>query len=116
MTNVDTDIETKKANPSGAYNDPDEVLNDDTLSREEKIAILREWHYDAMRLQESEAENMAGGEPDRLRSGSNALLKLDVSPVKEADPKSEPPESTLAKAKRYLSSCFEAIRGGGKSH
>lgn len=113
MTNVDTGIEEKKLNPSSAYNDPREVLNDKALSRDDKIAVLREWYYDALRLQESEAENMSGGEPDRLRSVSNALLELGVSSVKEGDPKAEPKSSAFGKAKRYLANCVDAVRGIG---
>lgn len=114
MTNIDTDVEAKMTNPSGSYSDPKEVLADKSLSRDEKIAILREWHYDAMRLQESEAENMSGGEPDRLRSVSNALLELGVSPVKEADPKGEAKSSPLDKAKRYFSNAMDSFRGKDK--
>lgn len=113
MTNIDTDVEAKKLNPSSAYNDPREVLGDKSLSRDEKISILREWYYDALRLQESEAENMSGGEPDRLRSVSNALLELGVSPVKEADPKGEAKSSPMSKAKRYFSKAMDTIRGKG---
>lgn len=116
MTNIDSDIEAKKLNPSASYDDPKDVLSDKSLSRDEKISILREWYYDALRLQESEAENMSGGEPDRLRSVSNALLELGVSPVKEADPKGEAKSSTLDKAKRYISNTVSAIRGGDKAH
>jgi hypothetical protein len=79
-------VEEKKVNPSVSYNHPSDVVSDQTLTRDEKIAILREWHYDAVRLQESASENMTGGEPDRLRSVSNALLELDVSPAAELDP------------------------------
>jgi len=119
MTNTDTNntsVEDKKQNPSASYNDPADVLSDQKLSREEKIAILREWHYDAMRLQESESENMSGGEPDRLRSVSKALLELGVSPVKEGDSKVAAKSSHLEKAKRYLSNAVEAFRGKGKAH
>jgi hypothetical protein len=119
MTNTDTNdtsVDAKKQNPSGSYNDPADVLTDKDLSRDEKIAILREWYYDAMRLQESEGENMSGGEPDRLRSVSKALLELGVSPVKEADPKGEAKSSHLETAKRYLSNAMDALRGKGKAH
>ena len=114
MTNTESDVEAKKVNPSSSYNDPKEVLSDNSLSRDEKIAILREWYYDALRLQESEGENMSGGEPDRLRSVSNALLELGVSPVKEADPKGEAKSSPLDKAKRYVSKAMDTLRG--KAH
>jgi len=116
MTNTDTDVDAKKVNPTSSYNNPDEVLQDKSLSREEKIAILREWHYDALRLQESESENMSGGEPDRLRSVSNALLELGVSPAKEADPKAEAKSSALNRAKRYVTGAMDTIRGKNKAH
>ena len=84
-------VEEKKVNPSACYNHPDEVLNDGALTRDEKIAVLREWHYDAVRLQESAAENMTGGESDKLHSVSNALLKLGVEPAAELDPHAPKP-------------------------
>jgi hypothetical protein len=108
-----TDVESKKLNPSGAYNHPEQVLEDESLSRAQKIEILREWYYDALRLQESAGENMTGGEEDRLRAVSQALLKLDVSPVKEADPKAEARTSPLRKAKRYISNAVDALRNRG---
>jgi len=116
MTNIDSNVEDKKLNPSGSYDDPKDVLEDKSLSRDERIAILREWYYDALRLQESEAENMSGGEPDRLSSVSKALLELGVSPVKEADPKAEAKSSTLDKAKRFVSNAMDSIRGKSKAH
>jgi hypothetical protein len=79
-------VEAKKVNPTASYSHPNDVLDDAALARDQKIAILREWHYDAVRLQESASENMTGGEPDRLRSVSNALLALGVSPAAELDP------------------------------
>lgn len=96
-------VEEKKVNPSSSYNHPDEVLSDTALTREEKIAVLREWHYDAVRLQESAAENMTGGESDRLHSVSNALLKLGVEPAAELDPHSPKP-SLLSRILRRFSS------------
>ena len=82
---IKDDFEHKKVDPRSAYRHPDLVLADKALTREQKIEILREWHYDATRLQESEAENMSGGEPDMLRAVSNALLKLGVAPAGEKD-------------------------------
>lgn len=113
MTN--TDVESKKVNPTAAYHHPDDVVADAKLSRKEKVAILREWHYDATRLQESDGENMTGGEPDRLRSVSNALLKLGVSPAKEADPNGEARSSPLRKVHRYITKAVETLRGGKRA-
>jgi hypothetical protein len=78
-------IEEKKVNPSVSYGWPKNVLSDGALTRMEKIAILRQWHYDAVRLQESATESMTGGEPDRLQSVSNALLSIGISPAQESD-------------------------------
>ena len=111
---MNTDVEDKKVNPSSSYGNPDEVVNDPKLSRAEKIEILREWHYDAMRLQESAGENMDGGEPDRLHSVSNALLKLGVSPAKENDPKtataSSPIRRKISAVSRYVADSVNALR------
>lgn len=85
MTSAES-VEAKKVNPGVSYHQPMDVVQDHALALDQKIAILREWHYDAVRLQESAGENMAGGEPDRLQSVSNALLALGVSPVTDADP------------------------------
>ncbi len=78
-------VDEKKVDPSHRYTHPKDVLSDVVLTRDEKIAILREWHYDAVRLQDSASESMTGGEPDRLQSVSNALLELGVSPADEIE-------------------------------
>lgn len=94
MSNSES-VEEKKVNPGVSYDKPGDVVDDPVLTRDEKVAILREWHYDAVRLQESATENMTGGEPDRLQSVSNALLKLGVSPATELDPHSPSEPSML---------------------
>lgn len=95
-------VEEKKVNPSSCYNHPDEVLVDEALTQDDKVAVLREWHYDAIRLQESAAENMTGGESDRLQSVSNALLKLGVEPAAEQDPHSPPKPSLMNRVFRLF--------------
>lgn len=110
-----TSLEEKKVNPAAAYGHPDEVLNDQTLSREDKIMILREWYYDAIRLQESAAENMTGGEPDRLQSVSNALLKLGVSPTTEADPHAPEKDGKLRRGLVALGNYITQIGRASKS-
>jgi hypothetical protein len=109
-----TDIDQKRLNPAAFYGDPEKVLEDAGLSRDEKIEILREWHYDAMRLQESAGENMAGGEEDRLRAVSNALLKLGVSPARESDPRPAPARSSpLRTVHRFVAKAMEPFRTKG---
>lgn len=45
-------------NPTSVYNLPMEVVNDNALTREQKIQILERWEYDARELQIAEEENM----------------------------------------------------------
>ena len=77
MTGTD-DIEDKKLNPRATFQHPEQVLADTTLTRGQKIEILREWHYDAVRLQESDSENMTGGEPDLLRKETGGYVAGDI--------------------------------------
>jgi len=102
-------VEEKKVNPAASYGHPDQVLNDQALSREDKVAILREWYLDAVRLQESAAENMTGGEPDRLQSVSNALLKLGISPTTEADPRAPAKDGKIRRGLSALGNYFSHI-------
>lgn len=44
--------------PASAYQKPDDVVHDESLNREQKIQILRQWEYDARELQVAEEENM----------------------------------------------------------
>ena len=90
MANRD-DVESGKLDARHTYQHPEQVVSDEALTRDQKIEILREWYYDAIRLQESESENMGGGEGDMLQAVSKALLKLGVSPAAEQDPKGSQP-------------------------
>jgi len=90
-------IEKALLNPSGSFARPLDVLTDTTLSREEKIRILRRWEYDARELEVAEEENMAGGPPDQLDQVLEALHRLEVSldhehvpPTKQGGPESRP--------------------------
>jgi ABC-type lipopolysaccharide export system ATPase subunit len=63
--------------PSEVYASPMDVVNDVRLAPAEKKRILEGWHLDALRLSESEAENMSGGERARLREVMLALEELE---------------------------------------
>lgn len=84
MTSNET-LAEKKATPASVYATPGDVSADPTLTRAQQIAVLREWHYDAKRLQEAQTENLSGGEHDRLQAVSNALLKMGVEMTEETD-------------------------------
>src|SRR5262249_15540010 len=55
------------------FTEPKDVVAHPQLSRDEKLAILREWEQDALRLSTSESEGMGGGEESML----NATRILD---------------------------------------
>ena len=71
------DLERALLVPSSVFKTPEEVLQSEELSREQKIDILRRWEYDARELQVAEEENMLGSNSDLLDQILRALLKLD---------------------------------------
>jgi len=59
--------------PSGVFGTPEDVAGDDTLSRDQKIEILRRWEQDAEGLATAQAEGMDGGDAISLRRVAKAL-------------------------------------------
>jgi hypothetical protein len=57
------DVKKALANPSAVFKRPQEVLETNDLSREQKIEVLRRWEYDARELQVADEEGMAPAEP-----------------------------------------------------
>jgi hypothetical protein len=65
-------------NPSATFKRPQEVVESNDLSREQKIEALRRWEYDARELQVADEEGMAPAEPQPviLDAILNALRSL----------------------------------------
>lgn len=59
-------VRAARLDPAAVFGSPEEVERDDSLSREEKLAILESWEEDAHELAVAEDESMGGGEPSRL--------------------------------------------------
>ena len=72
------DIEKALLDPSLAFKTPQEVLQRNDLSREQKSKILRQWEYDVRELQVAEEENMAGPQPVTLTAVREALHSLGI--------------------------------------
>jgi hypothetical protein len=70
------DFDAALQNPTGFFAQPQDVTDHSKLSREQKLAILQRWEHDALRLSESEAEGMGGGEDSMLGRVKNAMLQL----------------------------------------
>ena len=68
------------------FGSPESLLASDELTREQKIAILRQWELDLREIMVAEEENMAAAEPPRISLDEvlNALDQLDAAP--EAHP------------------------------
>ena len=74
-------IELKKAlaDPGLVFTVPDNVVQNTELTRDQKIAILRQWELDARRLQVIDDESTTKGEPAQLRSVLEALRALGTN-------------------------------------
>lgn len=80
------DVNKAKFDPSSIFLNPEEVLTEESLSREEKILILRQWEYDARQLAVAEEENMGGGSPNMLAEILETLNKLEAEKTGQAAP------------------------------
>jgi hypothetical protein len=85
------DIAHAKLDPARTFLAPESVLNEASLSREEKIDILQRWAYDERELAVAEEENMQGIDSthhsEMLQKISQALLQLGV----RSDDQGHPP-------------------------
>jgi hypothetical protein len=67
------DIEAALRDPSCLFSEPQDVAAHPKLSPDNKLAILRQWEQDALRLLASEAEGMGGGEESMLGRVEQAI-------------------------------------------
>jgi hypothetical protein len=88
MTNDDSADQPQPQDPVPAAvpsppPDPQTVVQDPTLTRDEKIEKLRRWNNDAQSMETANAEGMAGAAaPSNLQAVQEALRSLvDVSTV-----------------------------------
>jgi hypothetical protein len=65
--------------PSRFYERPQAVIDDRTLSSEQKLSLLESWAKDEERLNVATEENMGGGENSRLDEVLSVLARLRES-------------------------------------
>lgn len=70
------DIEEALQDPKAFFAEPQDVADYPHLSREEKLAILRRWEQDALRLSASESEGLGGGEESMLGRVESAIQRV----------------------------------------
>jgi hypothetical protein len=75
------DMDKALLNPAEVFKRPQDVVEKNDLSREQKIEILRRWEYDARELQVADEESMTGNERDpvTLDAVLNALRSLGAA-------------------------------------
>ncbi len=82
-----SDLGKAMLDPTTVFRGPEDVLQRDELTREQKIEILRRWKYDALELQVAEEENMGSEQPsDILDRVLQALRALNAGPDSEHSP------------------------------
>ena len=69
-------VDAALRHPRSYFAEPKEVVAHPQLSRDVKLAILREWEQDARRLSTSESEGMGGGEESMLGRVERAIQVL----------------------------------------
>lgn len=76
------DFDVVVMNPADFYKGPADVMNDEKLTRDQKLRLLEEWEIDLRRTLESDSEGMAqsGGpsleaEDEGSRANDAALLR-----------------------------------------
>ena len=63
--------------PVCVYSLPQEVLDDPSLNKSQKIQILQQWEQDALQIITADEENMVGESPCMLNRVKIALSKLN---------------------------------------
>ncbi len=61
------DLDRALIDPSSAFDRPEDVLRDNRLQDEQKVAILCRWAYDSTELAVAEEEGMLGSDATDLR-------------------------------------------------
>ena len=67
------DMDAVLQHPRSFFAEPKDVVAHPALSRDMKLAILREWELDARRLSASEGEGFCGGEDSMLGRVEDAI-------------------------------------------
>ena len=81
------DVNKAMLDPTMVFEDPNDVVANVELTRDQKIEILRRWEYDARQLEVAEEEaGMAVRRPDMFDRVVQALHALDVKRDMEHTP------------------------------
>ena len=73
-TTSDDRVAKALIDPANVFSNPMAVVNEDSLSNERKIEILKRWEYDARQLQVADEEGFPAREPGCLLDAVLAAL------------------------------------------
>lgn len=76
-------FERAVCDPAAVFASPQEVLDAPTLTKPEKVEVLKRWAYDADQLAVAESEGMGGGEPSLQGRVLAALNELEAEMAKD---------------------------------
>jgi hypothetical protein len=82
--NSKADLQTMLRDPAAVFSTPRDVLDRPGLTRDERLAILRQWERDARGLSVAEEEGMGGGEESLLSRVRLAIAKLGEAEAESA--------------------------------
>ncbi len=66
-----------RTDPSGMFHLPRNVLDDNQLTKQQKLEILHQWAYDARQCLIAEEENMSDGTNNILQQILDAIHQID---------------------------------------
>jgi hypothetical protein len=78
------DYDKALLNPAAIFKRPNDILDSDSLTSDQKMEVLKRWETDALLLSVAAEENMGGGEPSRIEEVRHAIDVLTrLEDVKE---------------------------------
>ena len=72
------DLEAALGDPKAFFAEPKDIAAHPQLSRESKLALLRQWEQHARSLSVAEAEGMVGGEENMLGRVEQAIAIVEM--------------------------------------
>ena len=74
------DFATALRDPTAFFSEPNDIVAHPQLSREMKLALLRQWEQTARSLSVAEFEGMGGGEENKLGRVELAIALVEKQP------------------------------------
>ena len=77
QTSPSIDFQTALQDPTVMFSEPIDIVTNPQLSRDMKLALLRQWEQTARSLSVAESEGMVGGEESMLGRVEQAIALVE---------------------------------------